>query len=147
VITYRYVATGREVTGTRISLQESATAYSEAAARRYVERYRLQTPVKVYYNPDSVSEAVLEQSVPRAAYLSLGLGVLFALPGSGLVLILGMAFGRRRGWLIRKPSAPGDRAIAEMSDAELAAFLAEHDRAATETKAAAQAARPEGALA
>jgi hypothetical protein len=96
VITYRYVARGREVTGTRLSLQEPASGYDEKTARTYVAKYRLQMPVTVYYNPRRFTEAVLEQSVPRSAYISMGLGVLFALPGSGLVLIVGMTLGRKR---------------------------------------------------
>lgn len=95
-ITYRYVAHAREVTSTRISLQEPATGYDERTARRYAARYRLGRPVTVFYNPDRFTESVLEQSVPRSAYISMGLGVLFALPGSGLVLIIGMTVGRRR---------------------------------------------------
>jgi hypothetical protein len=83
------------VTSTRLSLQEPASGYDEKAARKYAAKYRLQMPVTVYYNPRLFTEAVLEQSVPRSAYISMGLGVLFALPGSGLVLILGMTLGRK----------------------------------------------------
>jgi hypothetical protein len=96
IITYKYVARGRELTSTRISLQEPATDYDERSARRYVAKYRLGRSVTVFYNPDRFTESVLEQSVPRSAYISMGLGMLFALPGSGLVLIIGMTLGRRR---------------------------------------------------
>jgi hypothetical protein len=104
IITYKYVARGRELTSTRISLQEPATDYDERSARRYAAKYRLGRSVTVFYNPDRFTESVLEQSVPRSAYISMALGVLLALPGSGLVLIIGMTLGRRRlGSLRRAP--------------------------------------------
>ena len=107
VITYQYLARGRELTGTRLSLQEPASGYDERTARRIASRYRLQTPVTVYYNPERFTEAVLEQSVPRSAYYSLAIGALLALPGSGLVLVIGMTIGRRRlGALRRRYCAP-----------------------------------------
>jgi hypothetical protein len=106
-ITYRYVAHSRELNGTRISLQEPATGYDERTARRYAAKYRVGRPVTVFYNPERFNESVLEQSVPRSAYISMALGVLFALPGSGLVLIIGMTLGRRQLETLRKrPPGP-----------------------------------------
>jgi hypothetical protein len=102
IITYKYLARGRELTGTRLSLQEPATGYDERTARQIVSRYRLQTPVTVYYNPERFTEAVLEQSVPRSAYISVGLGALFALPGSGLVMVIGMTIGGRQLGALRR---------------------------------------------
>jgi hypothetical protein len=114
VITYQYLARGRELTGTRLSLQEPATGYDERTARQIASRYRLQTPVTVYYNPERFTEAVLEQSVPRSAYYSLVIGALLALPGSGLVLVVGMTIGRRRlGAMRRRFSAARVRVAAE----------------------------------
>jgi hypothetical protein len=112
VITYQYLARGRELTGTRLSLQEPASGYDERTARQIVARYRLQTPVTVYYNPDRFTEAVLEQSVPRSAYYSLLIGAVLALPGSGLVLVIGMTMGRRRLSALRRRFTPARRAIA-----------------------------------
>jgi hypothetical protein len=101
-ITYQYLARGRELTGTRLSLQEPASGYDERTVRRIAARYRLQTPVTVYYNPERFSEAVLEQSVPRSAYYSVAIGALLALPGSGLVLVIGLALTRRRLGALRR---------------------------------------------
>jgi hypothetical protein len=112
VITYQYLAHGRELTGTRLSLQEPASGYDERTARQIVARYRLQTAVTVYYNPQRFTEAVLEQSVPRSAYYSLAIGALLALPGSGLVLVIGMTIGRRRLGALRQRFAPAYEAPA-----------------------------------
>jgi hypothetical protein len=118
VITYKYVARGRELTSTRISLQEPATGYDERSARRYAAKYRLGRSVTVFYNPERFTESVLEQSVPRSAYLSMGLGILLALPGSGLVLILGMTLGRRRLQSLRKAPHGTAEAAAKAPEAQ-----------------------------
>jgi len=77
-IRYAYQAGKREIIGSRLSREEPVNGYDEALAQRYVERYPQGAVVVAYYDPDRISDSVLEQSAPRSAYLGLYLGVTLA---------------------------------------------------------------------
>jgi hypothetical protein len=87
VIRYSYQAGKREIVGTRLSREEPVYGYDERQARRYVDRYPQGAAVIAYYNPDHISDSVLEQTAPRSAYLGLYLGVFVATVGL-LLLVL-----------------------------------------------------------
>jgi hypothetical protein len=93
-ITYVYRVGKREVLGTQLRLVESVSAFDEADARAYAERYRLHGEVLVYYNPDRVNEAVLDLSAPPSAYLSVNLGLSLAF-ASAILLIMSLRAGGR----------------------------------------------------
>jgi len=76
VIRYSYQVRNREIVGTRLSREEPVYGYDEALARRYVDRYPQGALVIAYYDPDHISDSVLEQSAPRSAYLGLYLGAM-----------------------------------------------------------------------
>jgi hypothetical protein len=94
-ITYLYRVGKREVVGTQLRLVESVSAFDEADARAYAERYRLHGEVLVYYNPERVNEAVLDLSAPPSAYLSVNLGLSLAV-ASAILLIMSLRSGGRR---------------------------------------------------
>jgi hypothetical protein len=94
-ITYMYRVGKREVVGTQLRLVEAVSAFDEADARAYAERYRLHGEVLVYYNPDRVNESVLDLSAPRSAYLSVYLGLSLAVVSAILLLMSLRAGGRR----------------------------------------------------
>jgi hypothetical protein len=94
-ITYLYRVGKRELLGTQLRLVESVSAFDEADARAYAERYRLHGEVLVYYNPDRVNEAVLDLSAPPSAYLSVNLGLSLALT-SAILLIMSLRTGGRK---------------------------------------------------
>jgi hypothetical protein len=91
VIRYVYRVGRREIVGSRLSLEEPVSGVDEATALRYAAKYRLRTPVLVYYDPERIGDAVLEQTAPRSAYLGLYLGAFLIALGSGLLVT-----GRRR---------------------------------------------------
>jgi len=87
MVSYLYRVGKREVLGTHVSLVEPVSAFNEADARAYAERYRLHVEVVVYYNPERVTESVLDQSAPPSAYLSINLGLALATASAALLVI------------------------------------------------------------
>ena len=102
-IRYVYRVGRREIIGSRLSLEEPVSGVDEATAQHYVEKYRLRTPVLVYYNPERVGDAVLEQTAPRSAYLGLYLGTFLVALGGGLLLTAPAPQGSTIAW----PSSAG----------------------------------------
>jgi hypothetical protein len=94
IITYAYRVGKREIVGTRANLVDPVSAFDEADAREYAERYRLHGEVLVYYNPQRINESVLDQSAPHTAYLSINLGLALA-TASAALLMLSARSGRR----------------------------------------------------
>jgi hypothetical protein len=87
VITYLYRVGKHEVLGTRVSLVDPVSGFDEADAREFAERYRLHGDVLVYYNPERVTESVLDQSAPRSAYLTINLGLALATAAAACMLL------------------------------------------------------------
>jgi Protein of unknown function (DUF3592) len=87
IITYAYRVGKREVLGRRVNLVDPVSAFDEADAREYAERYRLHGDVLVYYNPERVNESVLDQSPPHTAYLSINLGLALATASAALLML------------------------------------------------------------
>jgi hypothetical protein len=121
LVTYAYSVNGIEITNTRLSLEEAPYAYDHAAALAQVRHYRLQAPVSVYYNPERPTEAVLEQTLPRSACLNLLFGAILALPGSGLVLAIGLTL-----WCDRLPGSARAAPRSKLGPARVAGRLAPH---------------------
>jgi len=87
-IAYTYDVDGRVITGTQLTVGKAPAIKDEEEARDYVRRYLPQTRVRVYYNPDEITESVLEPSTPRSAHLNLTLGIALACLGPVLFLMI-----------------------------------------------------------
>jgi hypothetical protein len=66
-IVYAYEADGHSFEGDDIGWSTSANQRS--VAEKYVKRYPLQSPVRVYYNPDDPAEATLSPSVGMLVWI------------------------------------------------------------------------------
>ena len=87
LIVYEYRLQGLVLHGTRLSLGEHAfSRYTEAQA--VVNRYPVGRAVTVYYNPLSVTDAVLEPGSRGWPYVILGIGGLCILTGLCLAVVL-----------------------------------------------------------
>jgi hypothetical protein len=95
VVTYLYRVGKHERLGTRVSLVDPVSGFDEDDARAFAERYRLHGDVLVYYNPDHLTESVLDQSAPRSAYLAINLGLALA-TAAGTCLLLSLRSGKRK---------------------------------------------------
>lgn len=86
-VAYLYDVSGQTVMSTGISLAASRDSYSEMEAKRIVEPFSPNTTVVVFYNPERISEAILDLSVPRHVWLTLFAGlVLVSAAGAKLLL-------------------------------------------------------------
>jgi len=104
-VIYYYSVDGRVIASTQISLGQAIHVADEQAARDFVHKYPPQSAVTVHYNPDEVTNAVLETGTPRRAQLNLTLGLILAAAGPILLLIFGAPIYRRLS-SSRRPLAP-----------------------------------------
>ncbi len=102
-ITYTYQVGGHSVTATRITVGRDPSIKNEGQARDYVRKYLPQTPVRVYYNPDEITDSVLELGTPRSAHLNLTLGIALACVGPVLFLMIGTPLSPRASEPCREP--------------------------------------------
>jgi uncharacterized protein DUF3592 len=61
IITYKYHVHGVEYAGNRLAFDYFGS-YSLREANELVERYEVQTPVKVFYDPEQPQESTLQQT-------------------------------------------------------------------------------------
>lgn len=102
-IMYSYEVGGHSVTATRITAGRGPSIKDEEQARDYVRKYLPQTPVRVYYNPEEITESVLELGTPRSAHLNLTLGIALACVGPVLFLMIGSPLSPRGSEPRREP--------------------------------------------
>ncbi len=93
-VTYSYAVSGRVITGTQLALGKAPSARDFDAAQAFLARYPARTPVTVYYNPNELTEAVLETQVPRAVYVNFAFGIGLAVLGPVLLLFFGFSANR-----------------------------------------------------
>lgn len=74
-IVYSYTAQGQALKGTRIAY--SGYNANRASIEKIVARYPANTPVTVYYNPQSPSQSVLENQPSQDWHFWAGCGVAF----------------------------------------------------------------------
>ena len=86
-VRYMYEVGGQSVISNGLSLAAARDDYSEAQAREMALPYAPNTTVVVFYNPERISEAVLDQSLPRFAWLSLFAGLVLVSAGGARLLI------------------------------------------------------------
>jgi hypothetical protein len=93
-VSYMYDVGGQTVTSTGISLAASRDSYSEPEAKRIVDPYPPNTTVVVFYNPERISEAILDLSLPRNVWLSLFAGLVLASAAGAKLLLSYRVFWR-----------------------------------------------------
>jgi hypothetical protein len=81
-VTYDYVVDHKTLTGNRIRLERDASSFP-FAAEEYLKKYRVGTPVKVFYSATDPSDSVLEPGVSAWNWL---------LPAVGCVLVAFASF-------------------------------------------------------
>jgi hypothetical protein len=89
-----YEVGGQTVISTGLSVASARDDYSEVRAREMALPYPPNTTVVVFYNPEHISEAVLEHSLPRYAWLSLFAGLVLVSAGGARLLIAHRVFWR-----------------------------------------------------
>jgi hypothetical protein len=89
-----YDVNGHTVISNGISMATARDVYSETDARAMITTYPPNTTVVVFYNPEHVTEAVLEHSLPRFAWLSLFAGLALIGAGSARLLMSYRVFWR-----------------------------------------------------
>lgn len=93
-VRYMYDVRGQSVISTGISLAASRNSYSEAEAKHAILAYPPNTTVVVFYNPDHISEAALDHSLPRFAWFSLFAGLVLVSAGGARLLMAHRVFWR-----------------------------------------------------
>lgn len=86
-VTYSYAVGGRMVVSSRLSLGKTRFDDTRERAFAYLERYPLGRTVTVYYDPDEITQSVLETATPASAYFNLLSGCALALIGPGLLVL------------------------------------------------------------
>ena len=93
-VRYLYEVRNQGIISTGLSLAASRDSYSEAQAREMAAPYPTNTTVLVFYNPDHVSEAVLDLSLPHFVWLSLIAGLALVSAGGARLLMAHRVFWR-----------------------------------------------------
>ncbi|HEY7758644.1 MAG TPA: DUF3592 domain-containing protein [Burkholderiales bacterium] len=93
-VRYMYEVRGQSVISTGLSLATARDDYSEAQARQMALPYPPNTMVVVFYNPEHISDAVLDHSLPRFAWLSLFAGLILVSAGGARLLMAHRVFWR-----------------------------------------------------
>lgn len=86
-VTYSYAVDGRMVVSTRLSLGTARFDATRERAFAYLEPYPVGRIVTVYYNPDEITQSVLETATPASAYFNLLSGCALALIGPALLVM------------------------------------------------------------
>ena len=93
-VRYLYEVRGQGIISTGLSMAASRDTYREAEARALTSPYPPHTTVVVFYNPEHVSEAVLDHSLPRFVWLSLIAGLALVSAGGARLLMAHRVFWR-----------------------------------------------------
>lgn len=93
-VRYMYDVNGQTVMSTGISAAASRDSYAEADAKDMIAPYAPNTTVVVFYNPDHITEAVLDHSLPRFVWFSLFVGMMLVSAGGARLLLSYRVFWR-----------------------------------------------------
>jgi len=85
-ITYTYIVDGEKLQGNRINFSSSFSL--QLSAQRVVNRYPLNSKVKVYYNPRNPSDAVLKPGSTVGMYCLIIGGVALIILGVSLIIFI-----------------------------------------------------------
>ncbi len=81
-IQYQYSVMGQQMSGSRVAV--GSDSYSKKKANEICERYPAGSPVNVHYNPEKITETVLETTA-NGTTMNIILGVVFLLLGAFLI--------------------------------------------------------------
>jgi len=93
-VRYMYEVRGQSVISTGLSLAAARDDYGEAQAREMAVPYPPNTTIVVFYNPEHISDAVLDHSLPRFAWFSLFAGLVLVSAGGARLLMAHRVFWR-----------------------------------------------------
>ncbi len=80
-VVYRYQVEGRDLTSNNVFFGGNTTSSSSSFAHNVVARYPKGAKVKVFYDPNDPSKAVLEPGTTWQSYLVFGIGLAFLIVG------------------------------------------------------------------
>jgi len=84
-VVYRYNVNGEDLRASTVAFGADFSSNSASVARAVIDRYPVNKPVQVYYDPEIPGNAVLEPGITWKAYVVFGIGWVF-LGASVLVL-------------------------------------------------------------
>jgi hypothetical protein len=93
-VRYMYAVAGQTIMSSGISAAATRDSYSESEAKRVIAPYPPNTTVVVFYNPEHVTEAVLDHSLPRFVWFSLFAGLMLTSAGGARLLLSYRVFWR-----------------------------------------------------
>lgn len=94
MVRYMYDVQGQTVISAGISPATARDAYGESEARDMIGAYPPNTTVVVFYNPEHVTDSILDHSLPRFAWLSLFAGLCLVSAGAARLLVSHRVFWR-----------------------------------------------------
>ncbi|MCC7547733.1 MAG: DUF3592 domain-containing protein [Burkholderiales bacterium] len=94
MVRYMYDVKGQTVISAGISPATARDAYGESDAREMVVAYPPNTSVVVFYNPERITDSVLDHALPRFAWLSLFAGLGLVSAGAARLLVSHRVFWR-----------------------------------------------------
>ncbi|MBL4884939.1 MAG: DUF3592 domain-containing protein [Planctomycetaceae bacterium] len=123
-IEYSYQVDGQDYQQGNIRYDGDWGSSNSSYAHKTVREYPIGKQVDIYYDPENVTEAVLEPGVTWASYSILGFGLIFFLVGSVILLGAGgsllfamfIAGGAASGLIGKSPTQTGNQNKNEYSD-------------------------------
>lgn len=76
-IEYEYMVDNIKYRGDRFYFSSISHAVDEDSANEKIKKLRVGKKIKIFYNPDNHSEAVISREIPPVVYLSFCLGLIF----------------------------------------------------------------------
>jgi len=104
-VTYSYAVSGRLIVSTRMSMSKPRLEETREQALAYLARYPVGGSVTVRYNPEDITQSVLDTDTPASAYVNLLFGCALALIGPTLLASFRRTPGLRAHWPVRTDPA------------------------------------------
>ena len=94
MVRYMYDVKGQTVISAGISPATARDTYGESEARELIAAYPPNTAVVIFYNPEHVTDSLLDHSLPRFVWLSLFAGLALVSAGAARLLVSYRVFWR-----------------------------------------------------
>jgi len=78
-IKYKYTVNNKSYVSDRIYISPVDFFKNQVYAKSYAKKYKNNQTVKIYYNPESPSNSVIEKGINMRVYLTLAVGLFFIL--------------------------------------------------------------------
>jgi hypothetical protein len=88
LVRYSYSVSGQLFTRERICFGVERMFAGYKFAQTYPERYRVGSPVAVYYDPNQPSASVLESGISKRTFIPMAFGIGFVIFGGWFALLL-----------------------------------------------------------